>query len=305
MTPLRQRMIEDMQLRGLAPQTQRGYVLHVAAFARYFGKSPAVLDQEAIRQYLLYLLNEKKMSPEGINQQVSALKFLYLTTLEMPWSDVDFPRVKRPHKLPVVLSQEELVHFFDHIPGIKYRAALMVCYGAGLRISEAVALRVRDIDSSRMLLRVENGKGGKDRYTLLSPRLLQLLRLYWRMSHPRPSKPQDAETIGDQYLFPSWREGKHITEGTLRTACREVWLRSGLRKKVTVHTLRHCFASHLLENGADIRVIQVLLGHTRIDTTAHYTAVSPRVVGRTQSPLDVLMPQAPSKPVPKVKPKKK
>src|SRR5215470_15784943 len=293
MTPLRQRMIDDMQLRGLAAETQRGYVLHVAAFARYFGKSPAELDQEAVRQYLLYLINERKMSPEGINQQVSALKFLYLTTLEMPWSDVDFPRVKRQHKLPVVLSQEEIVQFFDHIPGIKYRAALMVCYGAGLRISEAVALKVRDIDSSRMLLRVEQGKGSKDRYTMLSPRLLQVLRLYWRTSHPRPVQPHDPETTGNQYLFPSWREGKHITAATLRTACHEVWLHSGLRKKVTAHTLRHSFASHLLENGTDIRIIQVLLGHSRIDTTAHYTSVSPQLVGRTQSPLDVVMPQSP------------
>lgn len=297
MTALRQRMIEDMQLRGLSPKTQRGYVSHVAAFARYFGKSPAELDQEAVRQYLLYLINEKKMSPEGVNQQVSALKFLYLTTLEMPWSDVDFPRAKRQHKLPVVLSQEELVQFFDHIPGIKYRAALMVCYGAGLRISEAVSLKVRHIDSSRMLLHVENGKGGKDRFTLLSPRLLQLLRLYWR-TQPHPDQPEDPEMIANQYLFPSWLTGKHLCAGTLHTACREVWLRSGLRKKVTAHTLRHSFATHLLDNGTDIRIIQVLLGHANINTTAHYTAVSARLVGRTQSPLDDLMPQAP-KPKPK------
>jgi len=298
MTPLRQRMIEDMQLRGLAPQTQRGYVAHAAAFARYFGKSPAELDQEAVRQYLLYLINDKKMSPEGVNQQVSALKFLYLTTLEAHWSDVDFPRAKRQHKLPIVLSHEELVQFFDHIPSIKYRAALMVCYGAGLRISEAVALKVGDIDSSRMLLRVENGKGGKDRFTLLSPRLLQVLRLYWRTSGRSTANPQEPEPIANQYLFPSWRTGKHLCTGTLQTACREVWLRSGLRKKVTAHTLRHSFATHLLENGTDIRIIQVLLGHSKIDTTARYTAVTPQLVGRTQSPLDVLLPQAP-------KPKKK
>ena len=239
MTILRQRMIEDMQLRGLAPQTQRGYIAHVAAFARYFDRCPSMLDCEAIRQYILYLINEKKMSPEGINQQVSALKFLYITTLEMPWNNDDFPRVKRQHKLPVVLSQEELSLFFDHIPGLKYRAALMVCYGAGLRISEAVAIKVKDIDASRMLLRVENGKGGKDRYTLLSPRLLSVLRLYWSTTHIQPLTNKERETVGEQYLFPSWIAGKHLTAGALNTACREVWLRSGLRKKVTAHTLRH------------------------------------------------------------------
>jgi site-specific recombinase XerD len=288
MTPLRQRMIGDMQLRGLAPETQRNYVAHVTAFARFYNKSPELLDQEAIRQYLLYLINEKRMSPEGINQHVSALKFLYLRTLELPWSDLDFPRVKRQHKLPVVLSQEELVIFFDHVPGLKYRAALMLCYGAGLRISEAVSLRVRDIDSSRMLLRVENGKGGKDRFTLLSPRLLGVLRLYWRATHPPNSGLKDATPVGDQYLFPSWRTGRHLTETTLQVACREAWMRSGLRKKVTAHTLRHSFATHLLENGTDIRIIQVLLGHSRIDTTAHYTAVTPLLAGRTPSPLDTL-----------------
>lgn len=300
MTILRQRMTEDMQLRGLAPQTQRGYIAHVAAYARYFGTCPSKLDTEAIRQYILYLINEKKMSPEGVNQQVSALKFFYLTTLEMPWSNADFPRVKRQHKLPVVLSQEELIVFFDHIPGLKNRAALMVCYGAGLRISEAVALKVKDIDASRMLLRVENGKGGKDRYTLLSPRLLGVLRLYWSTTHIQPLTVEQRETVGEQYLFPSWIAGKHLTAGALNTACREVWLRSGLRKKVTAHTLRHSFATHLLENGTDIRVIQVLLGHSRIDTTAHYTAVTPQMVGRTQSPLDELHSEAASN-----KPKKK
>ena len=166
MTPLRQRMIEDMQLRNLAPATQRNYIAHVASYASYFWLSPEVLDQEAVRQYLLYLLNERKMSPEGVNQQVSALKFLYLNTLEMPWSSVDFPRVKRPYKLPVVLSHEEVIRFFDYVPSVKYRAALMICYGAGLRVSEAVAVKVSDIDSQRGLLRVEQGKGRKDRYAM-------------------------------------------------------------------------------------------------------------------------------------------
>jgi site-specific recombinase XerD len=276
MTPLRQRMIEDMQLRNLAPVTQRNYIAHAAAFARFYGKSPEVLDQEAVREYLLYLLNERKLSPEGVNQQVSALKFLYLTTLEMPWTDEDFPRAKRPYKLPVVLSHEEVVLFFDHVPSLRYRAALMICYGAGLRVSEAVAVKISDIDSKRMLLRVEQGKGRKDRYAMLSPRLLEVLRIYWRAARPKV------------YLFPSWRTGKHLNASSLQQACRDAWLRSGLRKRVTVHTLRHSFATHLLENGTDVRVIQVLLGHSLIDTTARYAAVTPQLIGATLSPLDRL-----------------
>ena len=276
MTPLRQRMIEDMQLRNLAPATQKNYIAHVAAFARFFGRSPEALDQEAVREYLLYLLNERKMSPDGVNQQSSALKFLYLITLEMPWRDVDFPRVRRPHRLPVVLSHEEIVQFFDHVPSLRYRAALMMCYGAGLRVSEAVAVKVADIDSQRMLIRVEQGKGCKDRYTMLSPRLLEVLRVYWRAARPQ------------LYLFPSWRTGRHLNAASLQQACRDAWLRSGLRKRITVHTLRHSFATHLLENGTDVRIIQVLLGHSLIETTARYTSVTPQLVGATLSPLDQL-----------------
>lgn len=282
MTSLRRRYIEDMQLRGLAPATQRNYVHYVADYAKFYKTSPEHLDLEAVRQYELHLLNEKKLSPESINQYVSAVKFLYLVTLEMPWGSEHFPRVRRRLSLPVVLSHEEVVLFFDHVPSLKYRAVLMTCYGAGLRISEAVALKVSDIDSQRMLIRVEQGKGHKDRYAMLSPRLLEVLRVYWRAARPQ------------HYLFPSWREGRHLTTATLQTVCREAWLRSGLRKKVTAHTLRHSFATHLLENGTDIRVIQVLLGHSRIDTTARYTAVSPQVIGSTLSPLDTLDQQAKS-----------
>lgn len=274
MTPLRQRMIEDMQLRNLTPRTQRNYVHHVAAFAKYFGKSPEVLDLEAVRQYQLHLLNERKLSPESINQYISSVKFLYLTTLEMPWTDEYFPRVRRAHKLPIVLSQEEVVAFFDYVPSIKYRAALMTCYGAGLRVSEVVALKLSDIDSQRKLIRVEQGKGQKDRYAMLSPRLLEVLRRYYRIARP------------PEYLFPSWRLGLHMSAATLQVACREAAMRAGIHKRITVHSFRHAFATHLLENGTDIRIIQVLLGHSRIETTARYAAVSPRVVAATVSPLD-------------------
>ena len=276
MTPLRQRMLEDMQLRNFAPTTQRNYIHHVAAFALHYRLSPEFLDIDDIRNYQLYLLNERKHSPEAVNQCTSALKFVYLKTLDMPWTGEYFPRAKRAYKLPVVLSHEELLAFFDHIPSLKYRAALMTCYGAGLRVSEAVSLKITDIDSKRMLIRVEQGKGGKDRYAMLSPRLLDVLRRYWRAF---PS---------DHYLFPSWRNNRHMSPASLQTACRDAAARSGLRKRVTVHTLRHSFATHLLENGTDIRIIQVLLGHSQIDTTARYTRVSPQLVAATVSPLDRL-----------------
>jgi len=281
MTPLRQRMIEDMQLRNLAVPTQKNYIAHVASFAKYFGKSPDELDIEAVRQYQLYLLNERKLSPESVNQYVSSVKFLYLITLEMPWTDEYFPRVRRAYKLPVVLSQEEVLAFFDNIPSLKYRAALMVCYGAGLRISEAVSLKLSDVDSKRGLIRIEQGKGAKDRYAMLSPRLLEVLRRYCRATLRPGYAPDD-------YLFPSWRKDRHLSTTSLQLACREATLRAHIAKRVTVHTLRHSFATHLLENGTDIRVIQVLLGHTRIDTTARYAAVSPQVVAATVSPLDKL-----------------
>lgn len=277
MTPLRQRMIEDMQLRNFAVGTQKNYVHHIADFAKYFGKCPSLLDLEAVRQYQLYLIHERKLSPETICQFLSAVKFLYLETLEMPWTNEYFPHVKRPYQLPEPLGYEELMHFFDFIPSLKYRAALMTCYGAGLRVSEAVALKITDIVSARMLIRVEQGKGAKDRYTMLSPRLLEVLRRYFRLTRPQGI-----------WLFPSWRTTHHLCTASLQTACREAALRSGLRKRVTVHTLRHSFATHLLENGADIRIIQVLLGHRQISTTARYTAVSPQLVAATVSPLDTL-----------------
>src|SRR5260221_41988 len=276
MTPLRQRMIDDMQLRNLTPATQKNYIHHVAALARYYQLSPEHLDLDDLRQYELYLLNERKLAAETINGYVSAIKFLYQVTLEMPWSDAVFPRVRRPRTLPVVLSQEEVVQFFDHIPSLKYRAILMSCYGAGLRVSEAVALKVSDIDSKRMLIRVEQGKGRKDRYAMLSPRLLEVLRFWWRASRPK------------DWLLPSWRTGRHQTPTSVQDACREAWLRSGLRKKVSAHTLRHSFATHLLETGTDIRVIQVLLGHNNLSTTARYTQVSNGLLQRTESPLDRL-----------------
>ena len=283
MTPLRQRMIEDMRIRNFATTTQRSYIHYVAQFAQYFHRSPAELDLEAVRQYQLFLTQERNLSPQSVNTFVSAVQFLYLVTLEMPWDKHDFTRARLDEKLPIVPAPLEVQYFLDHVAGIKHRAILLICYGAGLRISEAIALKPSDIDSQRMLLRVEHGKGGKDRYTMLSPCLLEILRAYFRTL--RPSAP---------WLFPSWRPHKHVTAGAVQTACREAWKRSRLGKHVTPHSLRHAFATHLLEAGTDTRVIQALLGHTRIDTTARYTAVSPATIGKTISPLDLLL--QPAKP---------
>jgi integrase/recombinase XerD len=274
MTPLRKRMLEDMQLRGLAPGTQRQYISSVANYARFYDLSPDHLELEDLRQYQLYLINERKLSAESVNNFVSAAKFLYQVTLEMPWSNELFPRAKRPYKLPVVLSRDEVELFFEHVSGLRNRACLMTCYGAGLRIGEAVALKVSDIDSKRMLIRVEQGKGAKDRYVMLSQRLLQVLRTWWRAARP------------SYWLFPSWRTGKHLSSGTLQMACREAAAGARLTKRITAHTLRHSFATHLLESGTDIRVIQVLLGHSQLNTTARYTAVSPQLVSSLRSPMD-------------------
>jgi integrase/recombinase XerD len=276
MTPLRQRFIEDMLLRGLAPTTQRSYIHYVAEFAKYYNTSPDKLDLEAVRQYQLYLLNEKRMSPQSVNSFVAAVQFLYLVTLEMPWGKESFSRVRVGSTLPVVLSPEEVARFFEHVPSVKYRAVLMLCYGAGLRIGEAIAVKVSDIDSKRMVIRIEEGKGRKDRYVMLSPRLREVLRSYFRAARP------------EDWMFPSWRADRHLSAGSISQACRDASKQSGLTKRITAHTLRHSFATHLLENGTDTRVIQVLLGHARIDTTARYTMVSTHVIAATPSPLDTL-----------------
>jgi site-specific recombinase XerD len=185
-----------------------------------------------------------------------------------------------PYKLPVVLSPVEVDEFFQHVCTIRYRAALMTAYGAGLRVSEVVALQTGDIDSKRMLIRVQQGKGKKDRYAMLSPRLLSVLRAWWR-STGRPAKVAPTE-----WLFPGYRRHRHMNVCSLQTACREAARAAGLIKQVSVHTLRHSFATHLLENGTDIRIIQALLGHSQIGTTSRYAAVSPNAIARARSPLE-------------------
>src|SRR5882724_1817549 len=284
MTPLRQRFIEDMQLRGLALTTQRSYVHYVADYAKFYNLSPERLDTEALRQYVLHLLHDRRLSPDSINTFLASAKFLYSVTLEMPWSNEHFPkRLPVPVKNPTILSPREVNTFFNAVPGIKYRAVVMTCYGAGLRISEAVALKIADIDSERMVLRIEHGKGGNARFAILSPRLLAVLRTYFRALRP----------AGD-YLFPSWRPGTHLTSACIQQACRDATHQSGIGKRISPHVMRHSFATHLLENGEDVRVIQALMGHSRIDTTARYASVTPARLAKTTGPLDALTTTTPT-----------
>ncbi len=278
MTTLRRRMIEDMKLKNLSPRTIEIYARRVAAFARHFGRSPKVLDREDVRSFLLHLVQEKHVSWSVYNQTVAALRFLYEVTLDRHGVMVRVPCPKQPKRLPTVLSLEEMARFFAAILSIKHRAILMTAYAAGLRISEVVALRVDDIDSQRMVLRVRQGKGRRDRNVMLSPRLLALLRDYWKVVRPT------------EWLFPGDIPGRPITVGSVHRICVQAAHAAGLGKHVTVHTLRHSFATHLLEAGTDIRTIQVLLGHRNLKTTAIYTHVSPTAVEATRSPLDRLGP---------------
>jgi integrase/recombinase XerD len=278
MTPLRRRMIEDMRLRNLSPRTIDAYAMRVGAFARHFGRSPEALGPDDVRAYLLHLVQEKHVSWSVYNQTVAALKFVYEVTLQRQGILQRIRCPKQPKKLPTVLSLDETARFFTAIVGLKHRAILMTAYAAGLRISEVVALRVDDIDSKRMIIRVRQAKGQRDRNVMLSPRLLALLREYWKVARPT------------DWLFPGDVPGRPITDGAVNHICSQAARAAGLGKHVTVHTLRHSFATHLLEAGTDIRTIQVLLGHRNLKTTAIYTHVAPTAGETTRSPLDRLAP---------------
>jgi site-specific recombinase XerD len=250
-------------------------VHHVSKFSRYFGRSPDQLGYEEVRAYQAHLVG-RKVSWGSLNQTVCALRFFYGVTLgrsDLP-ERIAYPRT--PRKLPVVLSADEVIGFLQAVKGTRNRVALMTSYAAGLRAAEAARLKVADIDSARMVIRVEQGKGAKDRYVMLSPQLLEILRAYWRLTKP------------GRWLFPR-RDGKGpIHPQTLGIACRTACELLGVEKRVTVHTLRHSFATHLLEAGTDIRIIQVLLGHRSLTTTTLYAQVSTAVIGRTVSPFDQL-----------------
>ena len=275
-SPLRQRMIEDMRMRKLAPTTQIGYIRAVRHFAGYLGRSPDTASNEDVRRFQLRLSSDG-ISAASMNNTVSGLRFFFRVTLGRADIASHLPFVRQPQKLPIVLSPEEVSRFLEAAPGLKYKAAFSVAYGAGLRASEVMSLKPADIDSKRMVIRVEQGKGRKDRYVMLSPQLLELLRDWWRVGQPQG------------WLFPGRVLGAPLTTRQLNRACHAAAQMAGLEKPVSLHTLRHSFATHLLEQNIDIRVIQVLLGHAKLDTTALYTQVATKTIRKVTSPLDQLI----------------
>jgi integrase/recombinase XerD len=275
--PLRRRMIEDMAIRKLASKTQHDYVQRVKDFAAFLGRSPGSASTEDVRGYQLHLSSSGARTPK-INATVSALRFFFDVTLNRPDLARQTTFIHEPRKVPVALSPDEVRRMLESAPGLKYKAALSAAYAAGLRVSEVVALKVSDIDSKRMLIRVEQGKGRKDRNAMLSPALLELLREWWKVCRSRG------------WLFPGGRDFvQPMTTRQLTRACHMAAQGAGITKRVTPHTLRHSFATHLLEHGVDIRVIQVLLGHAKLDTTALYTRVATNTIREVISPLDHLL----------------
>ena len=276
MSPLRRRMIEDMTVRNLSPYTQRNYLFAVSRFARHVRISPAEVGPEQLRDYLNHLV-ERKVSSSYFNVNVAALRFLYTAVLGRDWVLPKLPFQKRPRKLPTVLSVEEVGRFLATIPDLKMRAVLVTAYAAGLRVFEVVALRVSDIDSTRMTLRVADGKGSKARLVMLSPKLLDLLRTYWKAERPRA-----------EWLFPSRDPAQHVSIRSVQLACQTAREAAGIGKHITMHTLRHSFATHLLEAGTDLCTIKLLLGHRSLSTTARYLHVATSTVCAVPSPLDRL-----------------
>ena len=277
MTPLRQRMLEDMRIRNLAVNTQEAYVQQVSLFARYFNQSPERLGPEQIRAYQVYLTTEKKLAPGSILIAVSALRFLYKVTLKKDWTfDAIIPAPQKPQALPVVLSPEEVLQFLACVASRKHRAILTTCYGAGLRVSECIALTIPAIDSKRMVVRVEQGKGMKDRYVMLSHKLLAILHEWWQVERSR------------HWLFPGEMPDQHISRSAVELGCQKAHRICKIAKPITPHSMRHAFAVHLLEQGTDIRTIQLLLGHRSLATTAKYLRIATSKVCSTSSPLDLL-----------------
>jgi integrase/recombinase XerD len=274
-SPLRRRMIEDMTVRNLSPATQRSYIHAVKKFSEFFERSPAKLSTEDVRAYQLHLVS-KGAAWASLNQAVCALRFFYKITLGQAQIPERLPYARVPKKLPVVLDQDEVARFLAAVPGLKIRVALTAAYAAGLRASEVTRLKVCDIDSKRMVIRVEHGKGGKERYVMLSKQLLAMLRDYWRSERP------------ELFLFPGRPSDKPIDPNVLNVSCRAAALAAGLDKTVSVHVLRHSFATHLLENGVDLRIIQALLGHESLSTTTRYAKVSTHLIASVESPLDRL-----------------
>jgi integrase/recombinase XerD len=277
MGTIRDRMLAELELRGMSAATRKSYLLCCRVFVAHFMKSPEQLGTEDIKTFLLHLKRQRNAGPSCIGVYVAAIRFLYRAVLRNRDVVEDLPRPRIPKKLPEVPSREEVETILTSVRSLKYRTILIAAYGAGLRISEARRLRVEDIDSKRMLLHIRGAKQAKDRFVLLSPRLLAVLRRYWMEAKPR-----------GPYLFPNNRLREPVSSDAVRKVLKQALDEVGFKKRVTLHSLRHGFATHLLEDGTDIRLIQVLLGHSSIETTAHYTRITPLHMQTVTSPLDRL-----------------
>ena len=282
---LRQRMIEDMTVRGFVAKTRHDYVRHVRAFSAFIGRPPDTATSEDVRGFQLHQ-SAAGISVPTRNGAVSALRFFFTVTLDRPDLARRLTVVRRPRRLPEVLSPDEVGHLLEAAPGPKYKAAMAAAYGAGLRVSEVVALKVSDVDSKRMLIRIDHGKGRKDRHAMLSPQLLEFLRTWWREGRCL------GAMLPQGWLFPGRDPVNPLSTRQLNRAVHAAASAAGITKRVSPHTLRHSFATHLLEQDIDIRVIQVLLGHAKLDTTALYTRVATRTIGQVTSPLDRIAPAA-------------
>jgi len=283
-SPLRQRMIDDMRMRKLSPKTQSGYIRVVKRFASFLGRSPDTASVEDLRRYQLHLVDHG-ISPISLNATLTGLKFLFATTLDHPELLAKMHAVHEPRKLPEVLSREEVARLLAAVDNRKHQTALAVAYGAGLRVSEVVSLKVSDIDSQRMTLRIEQGKGSKDRYAMLSPVLLERLRAWWKFAHAQGKMLQGG------WLFPGLDPIDPLSTRQLNRVVHAAAEAAGIDKRVLMHTLRHSFATHLLEQKVDIRIIQVLLGHKKLETTALYAQVATDVLREVISPIETLPPR--------------
>jgi site-specific recombinase XerD len=272
-----EKVMNELKLRGYSQKTQKAYLHHIGRYIGYFAKDPKELDEKHIRDYMLHLIDTEKVSRAYHDQAaVSAVKFLYDHVLNMPKTVGSLPRPRKEKKLPIVLSREDVIRIFESVNNIKHKAILMLAYSAGLRVSEVVKLRVQDIDTKRNMIHIKGAKGRKDRYTVLSEVALRVLREYWKVYQPK------------NWLFPGPKQNSHLTTRTVEKILEDASQKAGIAKHVTVHTLRHSFATHLLEGGTDLRYVQELLGHKSSKTTEIYTHVSKKSIGKIVSPLDNL-----------------